>query len=417
MESLISRRMFLKLAGGTGLSLLVPGLSEAAARARGPERAKSLVVIWLAGGPSQLDTWDPHPGKLGLPADFAIDTTIKGAQVARHFPRVAEQLHHMNVLRSLVSREGDHERATYFVKTGYRPDPTVKHPALTALVAHEQPARDLAIPQILSIGETQWPARGGFLGDEHDAFRVADPLHPLANMRATVDPARAQRRHDFLAVVERSFRAPRPAQADRTLHTENTRRAFAMMTTTQLDAFKVDAEPAALRKAYGAGSFGQGCLLARRLVGAGVRAVEVTLDGFDSHVNNTRIHSERAAELDPALGTLIRDLVDHDLFDSTVVMVMGEFGRTPSVNPLEGRDHWPHGFAALVGGGGLAKGRVIGETDPTGVKQEPAQPLLVNDVHATVLTVLGLSPGRELITPVGRPIKLSDGKPIAALMV
>lgn len=413
----LSRRLFLELAGTAGLSLLLPGLAPAASLKRGAERPRSLIVLWLAGGPSQLESWDPHPGKLGLPANFAIPTRIAGTSIARCFPRTAEQVHHLNIVRSLVSREGDHERATYFVKTGYRPDPTVKHPALASLVAHELPAKQLAIPQALSIGEAQFPARGGFLGDEHDAFRVADPEHPLQNMTSTVEPKRALRRRDFLAVVEKAFRAPRQAQADRTLHGENTRRAFEMMTTSQLDAFKVELEPAALRKSYGNTPFGQGCLLARRLIGAGVRAVEVTLDGYDSHVNNMEIQTRLAGELDPALATLIRDLRDHDLFESTIVLVIGEFGRTPQVNALEGRDHWPQGFSALIGGGGLASGRVIGATDPQGTKPDPDQPVAVNDLHATVLKVLGLNPAHELITPVGRPMKLSDGKPLAALMV
>lgn len=409
--------MFLKLAGGAGLSVLVPGMSEAASQARGREREKSLIVIWLQGGPSQLEMWDPHPGKLGLPEGFAIRTRLPGLTIAKLYPRVAEQVHHLNVVRSLVSREGDHERATYYVKTGYRPDPTVQHPALAALVAQQKPVAGLAIPQVLSIGDGQWPARGGYLGDEHDAFRVADPTNPLQNMKAVVDQPRVKRRQDFLAVVERAFRERRPAQAGRTLHTENTRRAFGMMTTAQLDAFRTEREPAALRQAYGAGEFGQGCLLARRLVAAGVRAVEVTLDGFDSHINNMEVQSRLAGELDPALAALVRDLVEQDLLASTVVLVIGEFGRTPQVNALDGRDHWPQGFAALVGGGGLARGRVIGETDPSGIKEEPAQPVSVNDLHATVLSTLGLSPAHELVTPLGRPLKLSDGKVIPALVV
>ena len=412
----LTRRLFLKLAGSAGMSLLLPGLSEAAAAQRGPERGKSLVVVWLAGGPSQLDTWDPHPGKLGLPADFAVPTKIPGLSIARAYPQVAEQVHRLNVLRSLVSREGDHERATYYVKTGYRPDPTIKHPALATLYAAQRPAAGLDIPQCLSVGESQWPARGGFLGDEHDAFRVADPAHPLQNMTTRVGDARGKRRQDFLDVVERAFRASHPAQVARTLHQENTRRAYTMMSSAQLDAFHTEREPAAVRQAYGENPFGQGCLLARRLVEAGVRAVEVTHEGWDTHVNNLQLQAKNAVTLDPALASLVRELAERDLLASTVVLVIGEFGRTPQVNKLEGRDHWPHGFGALVGGGGLAAGRVLGETDPAGDKQEPAHPLTVNDLHATVLTVLGLVPSTELMTPVGRPIKFSDGKPIPELM-
>lgn len=405
----LSRRVFLKLAGSAGLSLLLPGLSDAAARSRGGERPRSLVVVWLAGGPSQRETWDPV-------AEFGISTKIEGLRIAKLYPRVAELVHHLNVVRSLVSKEGDHERATYYLKTGYRPDPTVKHPALSAVIAQQTPRDELLIPQHVSVGEGQWPARGGFLGDEHDAFRVHDPQNALANMRRNVAEERLHRRLGALAVVEDAFRKGRGVQAERTQHGPNTRRALAMMGSKELEAFEIFREPDGIRRAYGENGFGRGCLMARRLVEAGVRAVEVSLDGFDSHVNNMDVHRRLAGELDPALAALIADLVDRDLLESTVLLVIGEFGRTPRMNRLEGRDHWPQGFSALIGGGGLVAGRVIGATDPLDEKEAPDRPVNVNDVHATVLWVVGLDPRKELITPVGRPLKLSDGKPMVELI-
>jgi uncharacterized protein (DUF1501 family) len=188
-----------------------------------------------------------------------------------------------------------------------------------------------------------------------------------------------------------------------------------MMTSAQLQAFDVKREPAAIRDSYGDTPFGRACLAARRLTEVGVRCVEVTLDGWDSHVNNHAIHRERAAELDPALSALIRDLKERGALDRTVVLCTGEFGRTPKMNLAGGRDHWPNGFSLAIAGGGIRGGRVIGETDPEGGK-DPANPTSVADVHATVLTALGLDPRKENVSPVGRPIQLSEGRSIRALL-
>jgi uncharacterized protein (DUF1501 family) len=188
-----------------------------------------------------------------------------------------------------------------------------------------------------------------------------------------------------------------------------------MMTSEQLKAFDIKEEPAALRDRYGHTAFGRACLAARRLTEVGVRCVEVTLGGWDSHVNNHEIHRTRAGELDPALSALIGDLTERGTLDRTVVLCTGEFGRTPKVNVAGGRDHWPNGFSLAIAGGGVRGGRVIGETDPEGQKG-PAEPSSIADVHATILTALGLDPRKENISPVGRPIALSDGKPLRALL-
>ena len=188
-----------------------------------------------------------------------------------------------------------------------------------------------------------------------------------------------------------------------------------MMTSEQLRAFDISHEPASVRAEYGDTPFGRACLAARRLTEVGVRCVEVTLDGWDAHVNNHEIHRNRAAVLDPAFAALIRDLTRRDLLDRTVVLCGGEFGRTPKLNLAGGRDHWPNGYSMALAGGGIAGGRVVGETDPAGVK-DPARPTTVADVHATVLSAVGLDPAKENISPVGRPIKLSEGKPIAELL-
>ncbi|HLJ12312.1 MAG TPA: DUF1501 domain-containing protein [Planctomycetaceae bacterium] len=413
----LTRRDALWLAAGLGLSFALPGLDLRAAETRGGERPKSLITLWMAGGPSQLETFDPHPGPRIGGQTKAIDTKLAGLQVSHLLPQTAEQVHEMCVIRSMVSKEGDHERGTYLVKTGYRPDPTLIHPSLGAIVAHELPVAGVEIPRHISIMNSQWPSRGGFLGDDYDAFKILDPRQNLQNMKAKVDEERQIRRLNDLDVVERTFRNRRRIQSDATLHQETVRRALTMMTSEQLNAFKVENEPAEVRAAYGDTPFGTGCLIARRLVETGVRAVEVTLEGFDTHAKNFPGHVTNCAILDPAFAALIHDLKQRDLFESTVLLWIGEFGRTPAINPLGGRDHWPTGFSCVIGGGGFKSGLVIGETDPEGKKADPADPIEIYDLYATILKTLGVAYNKELTTPIGRPMALCRGKPIGRLLV
>ncbi len=411
-----NRRHFLQLASGLGVSLMLPGMRSKAAEKRGVERATSFITLWMSGGPSQLETWDPHPGTpIGGPTK-AIDTTLPGLKIAHHYPLVAEQIQHMSVIRSLVSKEGDHERATAFVKTGYRPDPTTKYPALGAIIAQQKPVKGLEIPQYVSLGGGEWPGRGGYFGDQYDAFRIFNPGNNIQNMRAQVQEKRQKTRLDSLAVVSRAFSQGRNLQVKRSLHDNTVERALKMMSSKQLSAFEIDDESESTKEKYGDSRFGRGCLVARRLVEVGVRSIEVTLQGFDSHANNFEAHTNRAKDLDPAFSALIQDLRERDLFDSTIVLCIGEFGRSPQINPLDGRDHWPTGFPAVIGGGGIRAGRIIGKTDPTGEKTDPENPLTVPDLYATILRQLNIDPDKELITPIGRPLALCDGSPIKELI-
>ncbi len=412
----ITRRNVLQGALGLGVSFALPALDLQAARKRGAERPKSLIVLWLAGGPSQLETWDPHPGtKIGGETK-SIATKLPGVRIADFYPHLAEEIDCLNVIRSLTSKEGDHERGTYLLKTGFRPVPKLTHPALGAVLAHERPAPKLEIPQFVSLGGTEWPGRGGYLGDEYDAFRIFDPGRNIQNMRARVPEDRHQQRLKNLEVISNSFANRRPFASRKTLHQEMIQRALTMMSSEQLNAFEMAGEPKATTKAYGDSPFGRGCLVARRLVEQGVRSIEVNLGGFDSHANNYEAHKTNAAILDPAFAALLKDLKERDLWDSTVVLCIGEFGRTPTINPLDGRDHWPKGFSCLVGGGGMKRGQVIGETDPTGQKTDPADPIEVKDLYATLLHVFGVEYGKELQTPIGRPMRLSEGQPIRRLL-
>jgi hypothetical protein len=395
------------------LTPLGTALARAAEKKQGP--AKSVIVLWLGGGPSQLETFDPKPGTSIAGGTGAIGTSRKGIQLAAGLQQLADQMEHVSLIRSLWSQEGDHERGTYTLKTGYRPDPTVTHPSLGAIVCHSLPAGNVEIPRHVSILPNQWPARGGFLGAEYDAFKVYDPADKVPDVSRHVSRERFDQRLKDLEVVEDAFARGRGNRVAATGHKETMDRARKLMSSEQLVAFDVSREPAAVRKEYGDTPFGCGCLAARRLLEVGVRCVEVTLEGWDSHANNHQIHARLVGVLDPAFAALIRDLRTRDMLQHTVVVCVGEFGRTPAINALGGRDHWPHNFSAAIAGGGIHGGVVVGESDPAGGK-EARDRVPVANLHATVLKALGINWEQTLKTSIRRTVRLSEGAPIKELV-
>ncbi len=413
MESLnglrLSRRHLL-----SWLTVLGDTLAVRAETSRQP--AQHLILLWLEGAPSQLETFDPHPGSPIAYGSTDMATSAAGVRIGSGLVHTAEVMGEVTLIRSMVSREGDHERAVYNMKTGYRPNPALIHPAIGAIFCHEFPRSPVEIPTHISILPNRWAARGGFLGGGFDAFQLGDPQLPLPDMRGPVSGEREARRLAGLSVLEDTFSRGRGELDAKTLHRVNLERARRMMSSEQLLAFDVTEEPAAVRAAYGDSSFGRSCLAARRLVEAGVPCVEVTLDGWDTHVNNHELQAARIQLLDPALAALLRDLRERELLDRTVVLCGGEFGRTPKLNAVEGRDHWPHGFSVALAGGAFRKGHVFGETDPTGAAGQPANPVRVEDLHATLQTALGMDPEFEVMTPVGRPLAWSDGRVIRDLL-
>jgi hypothetical protein len=415
----INRRGFLRLAGLAGISWLTPVGHMLARAAEAPSRprrpAQSIIVLWMQGGPSQLETFDPHPGTAIAGGTGAVATAVKGVQLATGLERLAEEMGSIALVRSMVSKEGDHERGTYTMKTGFRPDPTVVHPSIGAICCHELPVAGTDIPRHVSILPNQWAPRGGYLGEAYDAFKMGDPAGEVPDTVSHLPPARDEERLKHLQVVENAFARGRQRRALETMHKQTVTAARKMMSSEQLRAFDVNKEPLALRRAYGETPFGRACLAARRLLEVGVRCVEVNLSGWDSHVNNHAIHREQLAILDPAFSTLLRDLREHDLLERTVVLCMGEFGRTPKINPTGGRDHWPNGFSLALAGGGIQGGQVIGETDPEG-KEGPTNPVRVGDLHATILTAVGIDPKKVNQTAIGRTVRFSEGEPMAGLL-
>ncbi len=387
--------------------------------------AKSLIVIWLQGAPSQLETFDPHPNSNIAAGSKAIDTNVKGVQFSDNLPLLAERMDKLAILRTLTSEEGDHERAIHNIMTGYRPEPTLIHPSLGSIICHhtENELETFDIPRHVSILANDTSSRGGYLGAKYDAFRTYDPIQKVPDIQSYVDQQRFDQRLDSLTnVVEKEFLRGRLAKEE-LLATQNTfKMATRMMSSQQLAAFDVTGVSQNRRDKYGDSAFGRGCIAATQLIQTGVRCVEVVLSGWDSHANNHEVQSARCATMDPAIASLLDDLQEMELLDSTMVLIAGEFGRTPKMNVAGGRDHWPHGFSVALAGGGIKGGRVIGETSPTPALEKAAarkdlkNPHPVEDLHSTILHQMGIDYQATIQTPIGRPLQISEGKLITDLI-
>jgi hypothetical protein len=333
-------------------------------------------------------------------------------------------MHQATLVRSMISREGDHERATYNMKTGWRPDPTLIHPAIGSVLCHNT-SDNLEIPRHVSILSGEWPARGGYLGSELDAFKIDDPKNPLPNLISYTAPEVLEKRlADLQNVVEKEFRRGRIRNLDKekTMHESSTGRARTMMSSEQIKAFDIGSEPKNVLDSFGDTPFGRGCLAAVRLIEQGVRCVEVELSGWDSHVENHALQSGRCNILDSGLHALITQLQERGLFEDTVVMCGGEFGRTPQINVAGGRDHWPTGFSTFLAGGPMRRGYVHGKTTNELMQREKdpssgvENAVRIEDLHATLLHSFGLDFTQELQTPIGRPLAISQGNIIKDLI-
>jgi hypothetical protein len=369
----------------------------------------------MNGGPSHIDTFDPKPGTKTGGEFKAIATRTTGLQICEHLPQVAEQTHHMAVIRSMTSKEGNHERGQYLAHTGYAPSATLQHPSMGAWVSHEIGSSTHDLPQFVSIRGSSFGA--GFLGIQHAPFQVLHPAQGVQNLAMTknMNEVRFNRRLEGLQMLQQRF-AQATRQPGIATHDTLYAQAVKLMRSPQAKAFDIGEEPEERRKAYGNTEFGRGCLMARRLVEAGVRFVEVTLDGWDTHYDNFTGVKKLCNELDPAMASLIHDLHVRERLQDTLVIWMGEFGRTPIITERVGRDHHPLAWSAVLAGGGIRAGQVFGATDAAGDKVA-TQPVTIPNFFATVATLLGMNPAKEIMSPVGRPIAIADnGQPVRELI-
>jgi hypothetical protein len=376
------------------------------------KRGRSFILLWMQGGPSHLDTFDPKPGTENGGDTQAIDTAVPGIRIAASWHETAKVLRELAILRSLTNKEGQHDRATYQLHTGYIPSGSVKHPSLGSNIAREIGPKDLDVPAVVTIGGGRGGAVGlgmgaGFLGVDYEPFHVADPNRLPENVATGTSEARYRRRLALLGRIEEEF-----AQRGGEVVVDNHRRIYdkaaKLVLSPKTKAFDLSREPDSVKQKYGNNSFGLGCLLARRLVEAGVTFVEVQHGNWDTHQDNFTRVPELSGQVDPGLAALISDLKERGLLETTLVAWMGEFGRTPRINPRGGRDHYPRVFSAVLAGGGVRGGQVIGASthDGTAVLHDP---VTVPDLFCSICKSLGVDPAKENMSPLGRPMKIVDG--------
>lgn len=403
----ICRRRFLQFAGAAGLGLA----NVLGARAEELKKQnRACILLWMAGGPSQFETFDPKPGADNQGPTKAIGTSVAGIQIAEHWKRMANVMSELAVIRSMTSTEGNHGRATYLLHTSYPPSGGIVHPGFGSLVSQQLGDADFDLPHFVSIsGASVGPS---FLGVRHAPFVVTDPNQPPDNLSIPVAKDRLNRRLGLLKELEipisRTGAAPL-VKDHQTLYDQTAN----MSLSPRTKAFDLSQEPDRMRERYGRSAFGQGCLMARRLIESGVTFVEVQSGGWDTHGDELNGLKKLIPPVDQATAALITDLKVRGLLEKTLVIWMGEFGRTPRINLTAGRDHYPHAFNLALAGAGVRGGQAIGATDAHGA-EVTERPITVPDLFCTFCKALGIDPRFENQSNVGRPLKIVEtGKAVA----
>jgi hypothetical protein len=444
----MKRRDFLRTVGAGaagicgGLSGWFPGFAQTLAEEK--QRKRQCVLLWMSGGPSQMDTFDMKPGHANGGEFKEISTSVPGLKFSEHLPKLAKHAEHMSLIRGLSTKEGDHGRGTYLMRTGQSQNGPIRYPAIGSSLSKQLGNRDGDLPNYVSIT----PAVGfnpaafspGFLGPQYAAATVgtlnAPTPQPQNNAnddqgfaelgvdflrrQAGVSEQQGKSRLDLWNSLQTGFlkgRSASSATAQDTIY----RRAVRVMNGRAIEAFNLSDEPTEVREAYGRGRFGQGCLMARRLIERGVPFVEVSLGiesggvGWDTHANNFASVRSLSEQLDAGWGALMTELSDRGLLETTTLLWMGEFGRTPTINPNGGRDHFPNAWSAVLAGGGIQGGSIHGKTSEDGLEVADGK---VNEtqVLATLCKALGVDPSLENITRIGRPVKIAEGEPIEEIL-
>jgi uncharacterized protein (DUF1501 family) len=410
-----SRRDFVRMSLASAFGFAAcPWLPRLAA-ASGKKPAKACIVLWMSGGPSQTDTWDLKPGHKNGGPFKEIATPVPGLRISEHLPKLAAAAKDLGIIRSMTTKEGEHARATQLLHTGQLPGGPVDYPALGSMLAKELGDPEHDLPSYVTISQGGFGNFGaGFLGPQYAPLGVSGISdNPNARANLTIDflkPDRAvaasdqEVRRKLLEELQTDF-AKRHGGEAAAAHAASYRKAKRMVDTEARGAFRMDEEPAKVRDAYGRSRFGQGCLLARRLLERGVSFVEVTLEGWDTHQNNFEAVKNLSQTLDPAFATLLADLKERRMLANTLVVWMGEFGRTPLINPNAGRDHFPLAWSTVMAGAAIKGGQAVGSTSKDG-STVVDRPVGVADFLATIFTAVGVDPAKENKTWEGRPISL-----------
>lgn len=430
------RRDFIKVGslGFLGIHLAQALQMESAQAATGVKsggKATACILVFLEGGPSQVDTWDPKPTSSFRP----ISTNVAGIQVSELLPNLAKRMDKLALVRSIKSFGDDHPQAMHYAATGHLHNPAMQFPSFGAIVAKELGPQKGMPPYVIAprwerSRQYQDYFKSAFLGPDYDPLAIPDPSSPNfqvddLTLPKSLAPAAVENRRAFLNVIDGYYRNS-VKNVEHAKMDAFRQKAWEMILTPGVrDAFDLSKETAKTKDTYGRDSVGQSLLLARRLVEAGSRFVTAAGyhgNSWDTHSDNDKGHRDKLTPpLDRSVSALIDDLVERGLYESTIVITMGEFGRTPHVNPGLGRDHWPICWSLALGGGGLKTGQVVGKSDEKGAFCVERQ-VSLGDIFATVYKAMGIQWDKEYMTPVGRPIKIANsikdatGEPLKELV-
>ncbi len=404
----MTRRHFAKhLLGASAFagSALAFGRSLSAGATQLASNRKSAILLWMGGGPSTMDIWDLKPGtSTGGP--FKPIATSGDVEICEHMPRMATQMDKMSIIRSMSTREADHDRGRYYMHTGYVPNPNLEHPGYGSVIANQltQGREGLELPPFVSVsGGSEGP---GFLGMAWAPFTV-DSNGNVRNLEMNLPPDRLSQRMQALRLLETGFIEQNRGRSA-SEHAKVLQKTLNLMTSQQMSAFRVRSEPDEVLERYGDNNFGRGCLMARRLVESGVPFVEVNFGGWDNHQNIfPTLQNDRLPTLDQGMSALVEDLNARGLLNDTAIIWMGEFGRTPRINGNSGRDHWARSWSVVVGGGGMKGGQAIGQTSEDGTRVEGSS-WTSEDLMATICRTMGISLETTFTSNSGRPMKIAN---------
>lgn len=405
----MNRRHFMKhMAGASALagSALAMGHTLNVHAQELQKNRKSAILLWMGGGPSTMDIWDLKPGA-PTGGEFRPIRTSGNAEICEHMPLMAKNMDKMAIIRSMSTREADHGRGRYYMHTGYVPNPNIVHPSYGSVIAHEliDQRPQLEIPPFVAVGDgSEGP---GFLGMQWAPF-VVDSNGQVRNLDMGLKQERLTDRLAALELIESKFIDSERGSSARE-HANVIKSTVNLMTSKQMEAFKVNQEAPEVVERYGANGFGRGCLMARRLVEVGVPFVEVSLGGWDNHGNIfPTLKDDKLPTIDKAMSALVEDLEQRGMLQDTAIIWMGEFSRTPRINGNAGRDHWARSWSVVVGGAGMNGGIAVGATNEDGTSVA-TDPYSSEDVMATVCNALGISLETTFTSRNGRPMKIANG--------
>jgi hypothetical protein len=403
------RRLFAQAAAGLLGVKLLPLFESSSVAVQENAKAKHVILLTMRGAMSHIDTFDPKPGREVQGSTKPISTKIPGVSFGETIPKLAAMADQLAIVRSLSTETGDHEQGTYLMRTGYKKINSIQHPGLAAWTVLATGKISKTLPPSVLIGNGNEHPNAGFLDPKLLPVPIADPFKGLENTKSPpyLSEENFDRRLTLAGKFDRAFQ-DKYQGSEMQAYNELYREAVRLMGSKDLDAFDIKKEPEKVLEAYGANKFGQGCVLARRLVQAGIRFVEVEFNGWDMHQQIFSELPERAGQLDRALSQLLEDLRGSGLLKSTIVFLQNEFGRTPKINENSGRDHHPGAFSCLMAGAGIKVGQVYGESDEDG-RSVKSNAVSVADFNTTIATAMGIDTDKEYFSPNGRPFKIGGG--------